>query len=218
MFGFFTEDTIGRHVGTLIHESSDSEKEEGAVALSMATPKDEDCYRVRLGIALHKDGSMRPLEIVAGAVTSMDSEVLQARDITMRRKAETEMLHAREAAEAANATKSQFLAAMSHEFRTPLNAVIGFADVLNEEYFGELNEKQKEYVGLINSCGKHLLELINDILDLSKVEAGRMELVYNLADVPALVDGCMAMIKERCTKHGIALTVKGLDTFQTPKF
>ena len=83
--------------------------------------------------------------------------------------------------EAANRHKSEFLANMSHELRTPLNAIIGFSEVLGERLFGELNEKQAEYTDDILSSGRHLLSLINEILDLSKVEAGRMEL--ELADV-----------------------------------
>ena len=85
--------------------------------------------------------------------------------------------------EAASRHKSEFLANMSHELRTPLNAIIGFSEVLDERMFGELNEKQAEYVNDILSSGRHLLSLINDILDLSKVEAGRMELELGTFDL-----------------------------------
>ena len=86
--------------------------------------------------------------------------------------------------EAANRHKSEFLANMSHELRTPLNAIIGFSEVLQERMFGELNDKQAEYVEDIHASGRHLLSLINDILDLSKVEAGRMELEVARFDLP----------------------------------
>jgi signal transduction histidine kinase len=110
--------------------------------------------------------------------------------------------------EAANRHKSEFLANMSHELRTPLNAIIGFSEVLGERMFGELNEKQAEYTDDILSSGRHLLSLINEILDLSKVEAGRMELELAEFDLPLAIDNARTFVRERATKHGINLDVK----------
>jgi GAF domain-containing protein/anti-sigma regulatory factor (Ser/Thr protein kinase) len=107
--------------------------------------------------------------------------------------------------EAANRHKSEFLANMSHELRTPLNAIIGFSEVLGERMFGELNDKQAEYTDDILSSGRHLLSLINDILDLSKVEAGRMELELVKFDLPMAIDNALTLIRERATRHGIRL-------------
>ena len=107
--------------------------------------------------------------------------------------------------EAASRHKSEFLANMSHELRTPLNAIIGFSEVLLERMFGELNPKQEEYLQDIMTSGRHLLSLINDILDLSKVEAGRMELEPSAFDLPAALEGCLTLVRERATRHGIAL-------------
>jgi signal transduction histidine kinase/CheY-like chemotaxis protein len=109
--------------------------------------------------------------------------------------------------EVAGRHKSEFLASMSHELRTPLNAVIGFSDVLLERMFGELNERQEEYVGDIRDSGRHLLELINEILDLSKVEAGRMELEPAAVSLPGLLEYALAMVRERATRHGIAISL-----------
>src|SRR5262245_38193261 len=109
--------------------------------------------------------------------------------------------------EAANRHKSEFLANMSHELRTPLNAIIGFSEVLGERMFGELNEKQAEYTDDILSSGRHLLSLINEILDLSKVEAGRMELEVATFDLPLAIDNARTFVHERATKHGINLDV-----------
>jgi GAF domain-containing protein len=109
--------------------------------------------------------------------------------------------------EAANRHKSEFLANMSHELRTPLNAIIGFSEVLGERMFGELNEKQAEYTEDILSSGRHLLSLINEILDLSKVEAGRMELELTAFDLPLAIDNARTFVRERATKHGINLDV-----------
>ena len=107
--------------------------------------------------------------------------------------------------EAANRHKSEFLASMSHELRTPLNAIIGFSDVLHERMFGELNDKQAEYVRDIVESGRHLLSLINDILDLSKVEAGRMELELTSFSFPAALEDALLLMRERATRHAIKL-------------
>jgi signal transduction histidine kinase/PAS domain-containing protein len=113
-----------------------------------------------------------------------------------------------EVAEASNRTKSEFLASMSHELRTPLNAIIGFSQVLHEKYFGELNEKQAEYIADIVDSGKHLLSLINDILDLSKIEAGKMELDISEVKIAELLQGSLVMIKEKAMAHNISLDLK----------
>jgi GAF domain-containing protein len=109
--------------------------------------------------------------------------------------------------EAANRHKSEFLANMSHELRTPLNAIIGFSEVLQERFFGELNEKQAEYTDDILTSGRHLLSLINEILDLSKVEAGRMELELATFDIPIAIDNARTFVRERATTHGITIDV-----------
>jgi signal transduction histidine kinase len=107
--------------------------------------------------------------------------------------------------EAANRNKSEFLANMSHELRTPLNAIIGFSEVLLERMFGDLNDKQDDYLKDIHSSGKHLLSLINDILDLSKIEAGRMELEITAFDAAAALASAMTLLRERAQRHSIAL-------------
>ena len=107
--------------------------------------------------------------------------------------------------EIANQHKSEFLANMSHELRTPLNAVIGFSEVLQQGMVGELNEKQGEYLNYIHTSGSHLLSLINDILDLSKVEAGRMELDLTSFSVPMAIDNALTLVKERAARHGLTL-------------
>jgi GAF domain-containing protein len=107
--------------------------------------------------------------------------------------------------EAASQHKSEFLANMSHELRTPLNAIIGFSEVLTDRMFGELNEKQDEYLKDIHASGQHLLSLINDILDLSKVEAGRMELELTDFNLPATLDNALTLVRERAGRRGIAL-------------
>jgi signal transduction histidine kinase len=110
--------------------------------------------------------------------------------------------------EVAGQHKSDFLASMSHDLRTPLNAVIGFSDVLLEQMFGGLNERQRDYVQDIHSAGHHLLELVNDILDLSKVEAGQMELDIRPFSLVAALEAGLTMVRNRATEQGITLTLE----------
>ena len=107
--------------------------------------------------------------------------------------------------EVASQHKSEFLANMSHELRTPLNAIIGFSEVLSERMFGEVNDKQAEYLADILESGRHLLSLINDILDLSKIEAGRMELDLSEFQLPAAIENTLTLVRERAHRRGITL-------------
>ena len=107
--------------------------------------------------------------------------------------------------EAASQHKSEFLANMSHELRTPLNAIIGFSEVLAEGMFGDVNDKQAEYLRDILDSGRHLLSLINDILDLSKIEAGRMELEATDFDLPSAIDNALTLVRERAGRRGLTL-------------
>jgi signal transduction histidine kinase len=133
--------------------------------------------------------------------TFADQAVIAIENVRLFREIEAK----RRELEAANRHKSEFLANVSHELRTPLNAIIGFSEVLVEKMFGELNDKQNEYVADILSSGRHLLSLINDILDLSKIEAGRMELESTTFDLPLAIDNALLLVRERASRHGIKL-------------
>ena len=155
-----------------------------------------------LTIYRRETGSFAP-EIVNLLQTFATQSVLAIQNARLFREIEDKSRQI----EAANRHKSEFLANMSHELRTPLNAIIGFSEVLGERMFGELNEKQAEYTEDILSSGRHLLSLINEILDLSKVEAGRMELELATFDLPLAIDNARTFVRERATKHGINLDV-----------
>ncbi|MBI3328460.1 MAG: response regulator [Nitrospinae bacterium] len=165
---------------------------------------ESEVYR-RDGSQLWISENARAVRDAGGALLSYEGMIT---DITERKQAEEAMQEAKIAAESANLAKSQFLASMSHELRTPLNAIIGFSEVLVEGLFGDLNEKQDEYLKDILESGRHLLSLINDILDLSKVEAGRMELELGSFSLPEALSNGLTMVRERAGRHGIALSLE----------
>ena len=129
-----------------------------------------------------------------------------SRDITERVHAQAELQAAKEAAEYANRAKSDFLANMSHELRTPLNAIIGFAEILRDELVGSIKPEQKELVIDIHTSGRHLLDMINDILDLSKIEAGTMDLDFETFSIIETMEEVSAVVSALASKKGIQLT------------
>ncbi len=134
-----------------------------------------------------------------------ESVVWVIRDITERKRIEEEMRYAKEVADSANRAKSEFLANMSHELRTPLTAILGLTEVLEGEVFGPLNAKQKSHVCTIAQSGKHLLDLINDLLDLAKIESGKMELQLTPTGVKSLCESSLVFVKEQAHQKHIQL-------------
>jgi len=130
---------------------------------------------------------------------------VSARSAVQVRRQRGELADANQRLAAASAAKSSFLANMSHELRTPLNAIIGFSDVLLQGIFGGLNEKQRDYLSDIRGSGAHQLALINDLLDLSKVEAGRLELDIAPVSVAETIAAGLTLVRERAASHGVAL-------------
>ncbi len=156
--------------------------------------------------------SARPLRTDMGRIRG---GVIAFRDVSERKRIEAlieaqahEVSRAKERAEQESRYKSRFLASMSHELRTPLNAIIGFSELLDQEIFGTLGARQKEYVGYVLQSGRHLLALVNDILDLSKIEAGRMELSREWVAPLRVVDAVQGSVRPLAQKQGVALELE----------
>ena len=201
-FGYRQEEILGKSVvGTIVALTDSSGRDLKAMIDDMAlhpssyvSNENENVLRngSRVWIAwtnksiLDEDGRVREILCIGN-------------DITRLKAAEEE-------AESANKAKSSFLANMSHELRTPLNAIIGFSELMKDDSVGPLNDKQKEYLDYVWESGKHLLSLINDILDLSKVEAGKMELELSEFGLKELLKKSLVFISEKAVKHGIILS------------
>ena len=176
--------------------------EELRVAATESRVEDEG-WRVR------KDGSRFWASVVITAVRGERGELLGfskiTRDVTERKQIQEDLVRAKEEAERSNKFKDQFLSTMSHELRTPLNAVLGFSDLLTEERYGPLNDRQRRYVTHIHTGGQHLLRLINDILDLSKIEAGRLQLAIESVLVKTSFDEVVDSLRPLADKKSQTL-------------
>ena len=146
------------------------------------------------------------------SATSEGGSIIFLSDFTAIKEREESLRRAKREAEAANASKTRFLANMSHELRTPLNAIIGFSEIISGQFFGALgNARYLDYSGDILRSGRHLLAVINDVLDLSKSEAGKMVLAARETDMRDVLKDCVTMIREQCAEAGLTLSVTGME-------
>ena len=190
-----------------IYSNMEKKVEERTTELTKANIKlneeIEERKRVEKALQEVNEGLERRVENRTAYIAKANEE-LRA-EIAERKRAEAELQESKECAEAANQAKSEFLANMSHELRTPLNHIIGFTELLVDKNFGDLNEVQEEYLNDVLESSRHLLSLINDILDLSKVEAGKSEFQPSNVDIGELLENSLIMVKEKAIKHGIQI-------------
>ncbi len=219
MTDYEAEELIGKNMHSILHHSKPDDtpynREDCPI---FATLKTGESYNVVDEVFWRKDGTSFPVEYTSAPIREQEmitGVVVVFRDITERKKSEEALkkarnnaVEARLFAEAASRAKSDFLANMSHELTTPLNSIIGFSQVLQDGLYGELNEKQKEYVSDILSSGMHLLDLIYDMLDLSKIEAGKAEFKVSRFLLKDILRSITLMIKERAIEQNIKLSLE----------
>jgi two-component system cell cycle sensor histidine kinase PleC len=204
MFGFPEQRIVGKVISEFLPErqADDANDQEREVLGS----KDVITRERRIVI----DGKPRSFLITKFPVLDAAGTVARIGtigfDISDLKEAEAALVAAKAEAEAANRSKSNFLAAMSHDLRTPLNAIIGFADVIGLQFFGEINEKYQDYAKDIRSSGEHLLALIADILDVTAIEAGKLELNRDDVDLATVVAECARIVKGEARAYDVELT------------
>ncbi len=160
----------------------------------------------REAIGRVKQGGLVPLYITMGRIEDGEKVCVVLRDVTAWKRTEEELINARQEAERASTAKSEFLAKISHEIRTPLNAIIGFSEVMMDERFGAIgNERYRQYLKDIHSSGGHLISLLNDLLDLSKIEAGKLEMTFVSVDLNTLVQQCVAIMQEQANRERVII-------------
>jgi two-component system cell cycle sensor histidine kinase PleC len=156
---------------------------------------------------LRRDGTEMLVETQAAMVIwdGKPASLSWISDISRRKAMEAQLLRSKEAADSANRAKTEFLAKMSHELRTPLNAILGFSEMMQTAMRGPLNAKYLEYAGDIHASGEHLLGLVNDILDLAKLEAGKVELQESDVTLPELTEECLALVRGQADRGNVRL-------------
>ena len=153
-----------------------------------------------------RQGGLVPLHITIGRIEDGEKLCAVLRDVTAWKRSEEELIKARRAAEKASTAKSEFLAKISHEIRTPLNAIIGFSEVMMDERFGPIgSERYRQYLKDIHAAGGHLISLLSDLLDLSKIEAGKLDLTFVSVNLNDLVQQCVAIMQQQANRERVII-------------
>ena len=160
----------------------------------------------REAIGLVRQGGLVPLYFTLGRIADGGKFCAVMRDITVWKRTEEELINAKQQAERASTAKSEFLAKISHEIRTPLNAIIGFSEVMMGERFGPVgNERYRQYLKDIHKSGDHLISLLNDLLDLSKIEAGKLEFTFEVVNLNDFVQQCIAIMQQQANRERVII-------------
>ena len=210
IFKFERSKIIGRPIGLLLDLEGNHDKGSSPNTIGTAMLKEITSYNRRELTGRRADGSTFPMEVTITHAKAGDKSFYTGtfRDITERKTAMEQLKKSKEAAEIGNKTKSEFLANMSHEHRTPLNGILGYAQILKND--SSLTAKQRKAVGIIEKSGQHLLMLINEVLDFSKVEAGKMDLMLTDIDFKKFLRGIIEMIRLKAVEKGISFYYKPL--------
>ncbi|HWR26179.1 MAG TPA: PAS domain S-box protein [Methanosarcina sp.] len=205
VYGYLVEEVLGKNISVL-----EPDNLKGEIKQLVEKIKQGERIQHYETLRLKKDGTIINVSLTHSPVFDTSGELVDisiiARDITDKKIAE-KLFQEKQMAEVANRTKSEFLAKISHELRTPLNSIIGFSDMLGEQMYGELNQKQLRYAENISKSGKHLLNLINNILDISKIEAGKMELVYKNFELAAKLSMIRNILYPIANKKNIKIEI-----------
>jgi signal transduction histidine kinase len=169
-----------------------------------------EAFRPLQVVGRDRDGASIPLALTLARIGPSEAPQFCAllRDLRRERETERRLIAAREAAEAASAAKTDFLAQVSHEIRTPLHAILGFAEVMLEERFGPVgNERYKDYLKDIHASGSHVMSLADDLLDLSKIEAGKLELAFASVDANSVIRECVSLMQPQAARERVIMRV-----------